>query len=65
LQWNRRRFDIGEDFVYVGPVHRGRGIDRAHSKLELELVGTGRNAAHEFDQWMATAVIELELEKRG
>jgi hypothetical protein len=63
LQWNRRRFDIGEVLVYVDPVHRGRGIDRAHPKLEPELVGTIRDAAHKFDQWMDITVIQLVLEK--
>lgn len=29
LPWNQRGFDVVEDFVYVDPVHQGRGIAKA------------------------------------
>src|SRR3989442_15217304 len=27
--WNQRGFDVGEDLVYIDPVHQGRGIGKA------------------------------------
>lgn len=44
LPWKQRGFDVVEDFVYVDPVHQGRGVARALLERLIE-------AAAQHDGW--------------